>query len=149
MINNFLRRAGGLAPSRQALILWSCLSLAAAGTGCKDDETTGPEAASPSQSDATVPENITAGTSIEIEVQARTEDGQNMTTGGAVVAGTITGANAGPLFGTDNGNGSYTINYTPVNAGTDNISITLNDEEIGESPFTVNVNAPPTALRSG
>ncbi|HEY7482166.1 MAG TPA: filamin/ABP280 repeat domain-containing protein [Gemmatimonadales bacterium] len=148
MINDFLRRAGSLAPRRRAWILWSCLSIAAAGVGCKDDEATGPAAASASQSGATVPATIMAGTSIEIEVQARTEDGQNMTTGGAVVAGTISGANPGELFGTDNGNGSYTVSYSPVNEGTDQISITLNDEQIGDSPFTVTVTAPPTALRS-
>jgi hypothetical protein len=51
-------------------------------------------------------------------------------------------------FGTDNGNGSYTLNYSPVNPGTDMISITLNEEEIGESPFTVTVNPLPTTRRS-
>jgi hypothetical protein len=148
MINRFLRRAGTLAPSRRALILWSCLSLTAAGVGCNEDETTGPAAASATQSGAIVPQTIIAGFTIQIEVQARTENGVNMTTGGAVVAGTVTGANPGELFGTDNANGTYSLSYGPVNPGTDTISITLNDEEIGESPFTVTVTAPPTALRS-
>ena len=146
MINKFLRRAGNLAPSRRALILWSCLSIAA-GSGCNDDEATGPAAVSPSQSGATVPEQIIAGSAIGIEVQARTENGQSVTTGGAVVAATVTGANPGELFATDNGNGTYDLSYAPANAGTDVISITLNEEEIAESPFTVDVTAPPTTLR--
>jgi hypothetical protein len=142
MINKFLRRAGNLGPSRRALILWSCLSVAAV-AGCGDDETTGPASAAADQSGATVPEQLNAGASITIEVQARTEDGQNMTTGGAIVAGTITGANPGDLFGTDNANGTYSLAYGPANPGTDVITITLNEEEIEGSPFTVTVTEPP------
>jgi hypothetical protein len=117
--------------------------MVAAGAGCSDDEATGPAAASATQSGATVPEQLTAGSAIEIEVQARTEGGQSMTTGGAVVAGTVTGANPGDLFGSDNANGTYSLSYGPANAGTDVITITLNEEEIDGSPFTVNVTAPP------
>lgn len=146
MINKFLRRAGNLAPSRRALILWSCLSVAA-GVGCSDDDATGPAAASATQSGATVPEQLIAGSAIEIEVQARTENGQTMTTGGAIVAGTVTGANPGELFGRDNSNGTYNLSYAPANVGTDEISITLNEEAIQGSPFTVTVTAPPTTLR--
>ena len=146
MINKFLRGARNLAPRRRALILWSFLSVAA-GAACSDEETTGPSAASPEQSGATVPEQLIAGSAIGIEVQARTENGQSMTTGGAVVAATVTGANPGELFATDNGDGTYDLNYAPANAGTDVISITLNEEEIAESPFTVAVTAPPTTLR--
>jgi hypothetical protein len=147
MINTFLRRAASPAPSRRALILLSCLSLAGV-AGCSEDETTGPAAASPAQSGAVVPETILAGSAIEIEVQARTENGQSMTTGGAVVSATVTGANPGELFSTDNANGTYTLNYAPANAGTDVITITVNGEEIADSPFTVTVTVPPTSLRS-
>jgi hypothetical protein len=146
MINNLLRRAGSLSSSRRALVLWSCLTLAA-GAGCSDDETTGPAAASPTQSGANVPETVIAGSSVGIEVTARTEDGVSLTTGGAVVAGTVTGANPGELFATDNENGTYTLGYAPANSGTDIISITLNEEEIGDSPYEVTVTALPTNLR--
>ena len=89
--------------------------MVAAGAGCSNDEATGPAAASATQSGATVPEQLTAGSAIEIEVQARTEGGQSMTTGGAVVAGTVTGANPGDLFGSDNANGTYSLSYGPAN----------------------------------
>jgi hypothetical protein len=140
-----LRSARKLVPSRRALILWSCLCVAAA--GCKEDETVGTAAASASESGATVPETIIAGSAIGIQVEARDENGQSMDGGGAIVAATITGANPGELFATDNANGTYTLNYAPANAGTDVITITINEEEIADSPFTVEVTAPPTALR--
>jgi hypothetical protein len=106
-----------------------------------------PPTADPSQSTATVPNGV-AGTATVITVQARTTSGAPMTTGGATVTVTVTGDNpAGALSVTDQGNGTYTASYTPQNAGTDQVAITLNGVPIAGSPYTsVVVAASPSQI---
>jgi adhesin/invasin len=96
----------------------------------------GPGAVSPANSTATVPDG-TAGLSTAIVVQAWDAYGNPLSSGGATVAVTVSGANnAGALSVTDQGNGTYTASYTPTAAGTDNLAITINGTAIGGSPFT-------------
>jgi len=53
----------------------------------------------------------------------------------------VTGANAGATVSsvTDNGDGTYTVTYTPSTSGTDNIAITLGGSAISGSPYSSDV----------
>jgi hypothetical protein len=104
--------------------------------------TVGAGAASPAHSTATVPDG-TAGLPTDIVVQARDGNGNPLTSGGATVVVTISGANAvGPMTATDMGDGTYTASYTPAVAGTDSVAITMDGTPISGSPFTSTVVAP-------
>ena len=128
--------------SRRKFLHWSGVTIAVTAMGCgddDDDDRTGP-AGPPSAQDstATVPSTAAVGAAVTITVQAKDADGRNLTTGGATVAATVTGANpAGPIAATDNGDGTYTITYTPANAGTDSVAITLDGAPIAGSPFSI------------
>jgi len=101
----------------------------------------GPGPVSAPQSTATVPPG-NAGSVTTIAVQARDVFGNSLTTGGSVVAATVTGANAGAVVTVvDNLDGTYTGTYTPTATGTDNIAITLGGVAIGGSPYTSIVTA--------
>ena len=97
--------------------------------------------ASPANSTATVPDG-TAGFPTNIVVQARDGNGTPVTSGGATVVVTVSGANnPGALTVTDRSDGTYTASYTPTSAGTDQVAITMNGTPIGGSPFTSTVAA--------
>jgi len=99
----------------------------------------GAGALSPANSTATVPSG-SVGSATSIRVWARDEYGNALTSGGAEVAVTVSGANnPGALSVTDWGNGTYTARYTPTSAGTDRVAITMNGSPIGGSPFTSDV----------
>jgi hypothetical protein len=70
-----------------------------------------------------------------IIVQARDQAGNQLTTGGATVAGSVSGANTATLTFTDGSNGRYTATYTPTTAGTNAIAITVNSTAVAGSPF--------------
>ena len=101
-------------------------------------------ASAAAQTSASVPAG-TAGGSTLIIVQARDANGNLRTTGGDVVAAAVTGANVANLaIGsgiTDNGNGTYSIAYTPTAVGSDAIAITLGGAAIGGSPYASVVGA--------
>lgn len=141
------------ATSRRTFLHWSGVTLAVATVGCGDDDDggTGPTGpASAADSTATLPSTAAAGVAVAITVQAKDADGRNLTAGGATVEANVSGANpGGPIAATDNGNGTYTITYTPANAGTDNIAITLNGEPIAGSPFSLTVSADAVSLGTG
>lgn len=93
------------------------------------------EPASPELSTAEVPDGI-AGAVTNIVIQARDETGAPLSSGGATVVLTVSGANeAGPITATDLGDGTYLAGYTPTTAGTDEVTITMNGEPISGSPF--------------
>ena len=115
----------------------------------------GAQVASAPDSVATVP-NGTVGLLTSIVVEARDEFGSNMTTGGAVVVVSITGANTATPAVVDVGDGTYATSYTPANAGDDSVAVTLGGVAISGSPYTSVVAAAPvgglkstTALRMG
>jgi len=140
------------ATSRRTFLHWSGVTIAVATVGCGDDDDgTGPSGTvSAADSTATVPAMVSAGSAATITVQAKNSAGSNITTGGATVSATVMGDNAaGPIAATDNGNGTYTITYTPANAGTDTVAITLNGTAISGSPFTVTVAAGAVSLGTG
>lgn len=141
------------ATSRRKFLEWSGVTLAVSAVACGDDDdgTTGPPGpASAADSTATVPATVATGSPVTITVQAKDAGGRNLTSGGAAVAATITGANAaGPISAVDNGDGTYTISYTPANAGTDTVAVTLGGEAIGGSPFTVTVTSDAVSLGTG
>src|SRR5690606_41914978 len=87
------------------------------------------------QSTAVVP-NGTAGSVTTITVQAKDANGNNLTTGGATVAAAVSGANTATPAVVDNGDGTYTLTYTPTTSGTDNVAITLNGNAISGSPYS-------------
>ncbi|MFO8174904.1 MAG: filamin/ABP280 repeat domain-containing protein [Longimicrobiales bacterium] len=79
----------------------------------------------------------TSGEATNIVVQARDKGGNPLTSGGATVVVTVSGANnAGALDVTDLDNGTYTASYSPVAAGTDYIAIAVDGTPIGGSPFS-------------
>ncbi len=150
---DFLSRVAR-ATSRRTFLHWSGVTVAVAVAACGDDDDdngTGPTGpASAPDSTATVPATVAAGAPVTITVQAKDADGVNLTTGGATVAATVTGDNAaGPIAATDGANGRYTITYTPANAGTDMVAITLNGAAISGSPFTVTVSENAVNLGTG
>ena len=108
-----------------------------------------PGAPSASQSVATVPGTGTAGTPTPISVQAHDAFGNTVTTGGATVVVSVTGANTASPTVTDNGNGTYTASYTPTASGPDNVAITLGGSPVGSSPYLTTVGAgAPNAAQS-
>jgi hypothetical protein len=94
--------------------------------------------ADPAQTTATVPDG-TAGSPTIVTVQARDANGNDLATGGDNVVVTVTGANNATPAVTDNTDGTYTAQYTPSVAGTDNVAITLNGTAISGSPYTSTV----------
>ena len=117
----------------------------------------------PSASTATVPDG-TAGQPTEIAIQAKVSGPSTVfdqVDGGDAVAVEVTGANSATLtVGNggviDHGDGTYTATYTPVNAGTDAVAITIVDpttgqpEAIAGSPFSSQVlGAVAVAVRDG
>lgn len=100
-----------------------------------------PGSAEASQTTATVPTAGASDVETEITVLARDGNGNALTTGGATVVVTVTGANDATPPVTDEGNGTYTASYTPTAVGTDNVAITLNGAPISGSPFSSTVTA--------
>ncbi|NNL29638.1 MAG: hypothetical protein HKO77_01380 [Gemmatimonadetes bacterium] len=102
----------------------------------------------PSASTAAVPDG-TIGSPTTLDIQAALDATHDQIFGGDEVVVTITGANAATPAVTDNGDGTYTAQYTPTSAGTDNVSIQIRNtatgalEAISGSPFTSQV-APTT-----
>jgi adhesin/invasin len=93
-----------------------------------------PGPASAGSSTATVP-NGTAGSATSISVQAKDQYGNSLTSGGAAVVVTVSGANTATPVVTDNANGTYTASYTPAAAGSDQVAITLGGSAISGSPY--------------
>jgi hypothetical protein len=94
----------------------------------------GAGAVSGAQSTAVVPGG-TPGLATSIVVTGRDAAGNPVSTSGATVVIDVTGANTATPAVTDNLNGTYSASYTPANAGTDNVAITLNGVAITGSPF--------------
>jgi hypothetical protein len=96
---------------------------------------------SPALSTATVPSG-SVGSPTSVVVRARDGYGNTLSSGGATVVVTVSGANkAGALTVTDRSDGTYTAGYTPTSAGTDQVAITMNGTPISGSPFTSTVAA--------
>ncbi|NUP98972.1 MAG: Ig-like domain-containing protein, partial [Armatimonadetes bacterium] len=104
-------------------------------TGSPFPSTVAGGATVPGQSTANVP-NGTVGTPTVITVQARDSEGNARTVGGDEVVVTVSGSNTASPTVTDNGNGTYTAQYTPASPGTDQVAITLNGGAVSGSPFT-------------
>jgi adhesin/invasin len=102
--------------------------------------TVSPAAVDAATSTANVPGAGSSGTPTTITIQAKDQFGNNVTVGGATVEMTVSGANSfGPATATDNGDGTYTVSYTPAASGPDQIDITLNGTPISGSPFSTTV----------
>ena len=97
-----------------------------------------PDVADAGGSTANVPDG-TISVQTVITIQARDQFGNALTSGGSNVEVTVTGANSANATVTDNGNGTYSATYLPVQAGADTITITLDGGQISGSPFTSNV----------
>jgi hypothetical protein len=110
-------------------------------SGSPFTSTVAPGAADPTQTTATVPANGEAGATTNISVTVRDANGNQLTGGSETVVVTVTGANSATPAVTDNGNGTYSANYTPTATGADNVTISLNGTPINGSPFTSTVGA--------
>jgi hypothetical protein len=131
------------ATDRRTFLRWSGVTIAVSVAACGDDDDNGgdvtaPGAVSPANSTADVPDKGPPNEPLTVTVQAKDDQGNDLTTGGDDVIVEATGANAsGPVTATDNGDGTYEGSYLPVNLGTDSISVTINGTPISGSPFTV------------
>ena len=76
-----------------------------------------------------------------ITVEAHDRYDNRVRTGGATVAASVAGTNAGLSSVTvrDNEDGTYTLSYSPLFKGTDTITISLNGSQISGSPYTSQV----------
>jgi hypothetical protein len=92
----------------------------------------------PSTSTATVPDGL-AGNTTTMHIVTRDQFGNLVGTGGASVSVDISGANPGSAVVTDNGDGTYTAEYTPATPGSDTITVQVNAVQIPGSPFTSTV----------
>jgi hypothetical protein len=79
-------------------------------------------------------------------VTARDANGIRLTSGGATVAASVTGANTATPTITDLENGQYRGTYTPTNTGTDSVAITYNGSPIKNSPYTSIVSSTPVDI---
>jgi len=93
---------------------------------------------------------VETGQLITITITANDHRGIQRTVGGDTVNVTITGSNAGITLPAvqDNNNGTYEFSYTPINAGTDTYSITINNANIGGGPYSKTITVPPLVLSS-
>jgi hypothetical protein len=97
----------------------------------------------PSASTAVVPDGTVGGrTAIDIQARVATAEGAlDQVLGGDAVVATVSGANTASPPVTDNGDGTYTTQYTPKVAGTDSVDIRIRNlvtgdfEPISGSPF--------------
>ncbi|MBI5834226.1 MAG: hypothetical protein HZB16_18175 [Armatimonadetes bacterium] len=80
-----------------------------------------------------------AGARTDVAVQLYQSDGTLRTTGGAALAGAVSGANTATLTVVDNANGTYRLSYTPTNLGDDSVAVTLGGSAVPGSPFTTTV----------
>ena len=96
-----------------------------------------PGVAAAGMTTATVPAG-TAGSVTTITVQTKDASGNNRTSScGCTIAGAVTGSNAGKIVSViDNGDGTYSLTYTPTVPGSDQIAITLGGSAIANSPYT-------------
>jgi len=88
----------------------------------------------PFSSTAVVP-NGEVGSPTEILVMALNGLGGVFPFGGDVVEVSVTGANTATPTVADNGDGTYSASYTPIEAGTDQVAITINGYAIAGSPY--------------
>ncbi|MBA3258589.1 MAG: ferritin-like domain-containing protein [Gemmatimonadales bacterium] len=143
------------ATNRRTFLRWSGVTMAVAAAGCGEDDDdgngpTGPGTVSPANSTADVPPQAPPNEPLTITVRARDETSADLTTGGSDVIVEATGANAsGPITAIDNGDGTYTASYTPVELGDDSIAVTIDGTAIGGSPFTISIVPEVTAVSLG
>jgi adhesin/invasin len=98
---------------------------------------------SASTTTATVP-NGRAGQPTTIEILLKDVLGNPVTGAANAIALTITGANnVGGAAAGDQGGGRYTVRYTPLVAGTDQVAIRVSGTALAGSPFTSQVGPGP------
>jgi len=73
-------------------------------------------------------------------IEARGTDGQPMGKGGDPFEVKVQGPKGDvPATVTDNGDGTYRVDYAPQDAGPHKVNVTLKDKPVANSPYTVNV----------
>jgi adhesin/invasin len=92
----------------------------------------------PATSTASVPDGV-AGNVTTVVIVTRDQFGNPVGVGGAGVTVDISGANSGTAVVTDNGDGTYTAEYTPAVSGSDTITIQINAVPIQGSPYVSTV----------
>jgi adhesin/invasin len=93
------------------------------------------------QTTSQVPNGV-AGSPTQITVQARDASGAPRTSGGDAVVVSVSGSNTATPPVVDNGDGTYSASYTPLQVGVDQVAITLGGTAIGGSPYSSTVAAP-------
>ena len=106
-------------------------------TGTSEPITTVVGPPSPSQTTAVVPDG-TAGVATSIVITVRDANNNKVSGAAGQLAGSVTEANTATLAPAveQTADTTYTTSYTPANAGTDQVAISLNGEAISNSPYT-------------
>jgi len=83
-------------------------------------------------------------------IESRDRDGNKVPVGGDDFAVKITGPNGDvPAKVTDNGDGTYNVEYSPEDAGAHKIEVTLRGKPVAKSPYHVNVREGADHAKSG
>ncbi|WP_426000809.1 putative Ig domain-containing protein [Caulobacter sp. DWR1-3-2b1] len=100
---------------------------------------------SAAQTTASVPSG-TAGRATTVIITVKDSNGNTVTGAASGLSLTVGGSNTGatPSAITDNGNGTYSVTYTPAVSGVDTVAITLDGTAISGSPYSSTVAAAPT-----
>ncbi|MDH5328130.1 MAG: leucine-rich repeat domain-containing protein, partial [Gammaproteobacteria bacterium] len=104
-----------------------------------------------SQSSASfgVPNIFVAGNVVSLTVQAANAAGSPLPTTGLNVVGAVSGANNAGFSFADNGNGTYTGEYVAGLSGLDSVTITINGEQIGGVPYSIELLQPIQSVSLG
>jgi len=92
-----------------------------------------------SSSSADVPSEGSVGESIDITIQLEDAFGNVVTGAADDISISISGANSGSPSVSEENDGEYIASYTPTHAGSDEITISVNGNEIPGSPFSSDV----------
>jgi hypothetical protein len=90
-------------------------------------------------------EDGTAGAATTISIRLQDEFGSAVPDAADQIRVTVAGANSATASVTDLGDGSYSASYTPVTAGTDQISVEVNGTALDESPLSSDVAPGPAS----
>jgi hypothetical protein len=96
------------------------------------------------QSSASVP-NGTAGTVTRITIRLKDEFGTEIEDAADAIRVGVGGANSGEAAVTEEGDGTYSASYTPILTGTDQVSVEVDGEPVGGSPFSSTVEPGPAS----
>jgi serine/threonine protein kinase len=106
---------------------------------CKSNVEPGPGDAE--KTTATAPSSSRAGSLTNVSITVNDAYGNRVPNDEHEIAVTISGPNGGAEVTVEGSKGSYLAKFTPIKAGTDEISISLSGTPIGDSPVSLEIEA--------